>query len=366
MPGKKVLVIDDEVRLRKNLAEMLTLRDYTVYEAADGVEGLKMAGKVIPDIILCDIMMPNSDGYDFITKLQSTEQANIPVIFITAKTDRDDERKGMNLGAGDFIRKPFSIDEIISSIEINLLKKSRFNDEVRNYNDNSTYEFARLVNGHEIRTHVNIILGMTSLLNQLNFDVKEKEGALKMLNRVELSGWQVLNTINHLYYFELTKLPTEEFKDKFDLSDVYNVSQRIKHLISRLGKLYDRESDIEHYLIGGNLSLPIMMYDYIIEELLSNSLKFTDKNTAITLSIISSENNLRIEVLDKGFGFAIKSIDDIKPFTRFNTNENIAGLGLGLYNIKKLIEMVNGSMQVSVANNECKITLEIPNNYENE
>jgi len=118
-----ILLIEDDMVLRENTAEILELSEYKVLTAANGKIGVSMAKEHIPDIIICDIMMPELDGYETLKTLsQHQTTKHIPFIFLSAKTERGDVRKGMNLGADDYITKPFTEDELISAIESRLAK----------------------------------------------------------------------------------------------------------------------------------------------------------------------------------------------------------------------------------------------------
>ena len=120
---KKVLIIEDDNTLRDNMEELLTLYDYEVLKAKDGAQGLEMARKIVPDIIVCDIMMPEKDGFEVLESLSLNDKTRlIPFIFLSAKTDRQDVRKGMNMGADDYLTKPFAEDELISAIRSRLAK----------------------------------------------------------------------------------------------------------------------------------------------------------------------------------------------------------------------------------------------------
>lgn len=135
---KKVLLIEDDTVLRENTAELLELGDYDVITAPNGKVGVNKAKTILPDIIVCDIMMPELDGYGVLKALSKNESTKyIPFIFLSAKTERKDIRKGMNLGADDYITKPFSEDDLICAIESRLAKASILKDE-RKRNQNHT------------------------------------------------------------------------------------------------------------------------------------------------------------------------------------------------------------------------------------
>lgn len=120
---KKVLIIEDNNDIRENTSEILELANYKVFAAANGKLGIAMALEHKPDIVICDIMMPELDGYGVLHALQKNEAIkNIPFIFLTAKTERTDFRKGMELGADDYITKPFDGTELLRAVDSRLKK----------------------------------------------------------------------------------------------------------------------------------------------------------------------------------------------------------------------------------------------------
>lgn len=123
---KKILVIEDNFEVRENLCEILELSNYEVHSAENGKLGIEKATEVIPDIILCDVMMPVLDGYGVMKILNKNPKINhIPLIFLTAKAEKADMRKGMGLGAEDYITKPYDDTELLEAIEIRLKKAER-------------------------------------------------------------------------------------------------------------------------------------------------------------------------------------------------------------------------------------------------
>jgi len=120
---KSVLVIDDNTDIRENTAEILDLAGYKTFTAENGKKGVEIALRERPDIIVCDIMMPELDGYGVLHLLRKNAATeNIPFVFLTAKTERADFRKGMEMGADDYITKPFEDIELLNAIEMRLKK----------------------------------------------------------------------------------------------------------------------------------------------------------------------------------------------------------------------------------------------------
>jgi DNA-binding NarL/FixJ family response regulator len=123
---KKILVIEDEPEMRRNITTLLRYYDYLPVAAANGREGVESAHREKPDLILCDVMMPELDGYAVLQALQSgATLARTPFIFLTAKGEKDDLRSGMNLGADDYLTKPVANADLVRAIEARLRRSER-------------------------------------------------------------------------------------------------------------------------------------------------------------------------------------------------------------------------------------------------
>ncbi|REJ81748.1 MAG: response regulator [Bacteroidetes bacterium] len=127
---KKILLIEDNPEMRENTAEILELANFKVISAENGRAGVEKAGVEKPDLIICDIMMPDLDGYGVLYLLgKNPETAGIPFIFLTAKTEKSDVRKGMTMGADDYLTKPFEEMELLNAVEARLRKNEIFKKE---------------------------------------------------------------------------------------------------------------------------------------------------------------------------------------------------------------------------------------------
>ena len=124
---KTILLIEDDADMRENTAEILELAGYRVLKAENGKRGVEMAKKEAPDLLLCDIMMPELDGYGVLHVLgRDPATAEVPFIFLSAKAERGDVRKGMDLGADDYLTKPFEESELLNAIEGRLKRSDLF------------------------------------------------------------------------------------------------------------------------------------------------------------------------------------------------------------------------------------------------
>jgi CRP-like cAMP-binding protein/FixJ family two-component response regulator len=160
---KKILLIEDNKDMRENTAEILELANYKVLAAKNGKEGVEYAQKEMPDLIVCDIMMPVLDGYGVLHLLsKNADTAGIPFIFLTAKAERTDFRKGMEMGADDYVTKPFDDIELLNAIESRLKKsesmKKEFSKNMEGLNEFITSakgveDLKRLSDERDMRTY---------------------------------------------------------------------------------------------------------------------------------------------------------------------------------------------------------------------
>ncbi len=143
MTKTTILIIEDNNDIRESTAEILELADFEVLQAHNGKIGVELANKFLPDLILCDIMMPELDGYGVLFLLsKNTHTSTIPFIFLTAKAERLDMRKGMEMGADDYLTKPFDDIELLNAIESRLQKKIKHQD----FYSKSLNEISGLIN----------------------------------------------------------------------------------------------------------------------------------------------------------------------------------------------------------------------------
>ena len=209
----KVLIIEDEKNIRETIKEILELNDYQIATAENGLIGIAKALQFKPDLIVCDVMMPEMDGFETLRNIRAINDiSNTPFVFLTAKTETRDFREGMNSGADDFLNKPFNTQELLEVIQLRITKSNQakelfiqeinsLKEEVENL-QNSINKLS-FNNSHVLRAPLLKILG---LINYIIEDSEEKSqmdlNALTMLKEscLELSEAteeveKLLNTI---------------------------------------------------------------------------------------------------------------------------------------------------------------------------
>ncbi|HOX51383.1 MAG TPA: response regulator, partial [Fibrobacteria bacterium] len=131
--SRRILVIEDESSIRENIREMLEAEGYEVIEAVDGADGVRKSSERPPDLVVCDVNMPGMDGFQVIANLRGNSRTlHVPFLFLTARADRTSLRRGMELGAEDYLTKPFSRQELLSAVGVRLSRSESLAAAYRN------------------------------------------------------------------------------------------------------------------------------------------------------------------------------------------------------------------------------------------
>lgn len=232
----KILIIEDTAQLREDISDALELEGFEVITAEDGYTGLQIANEYLPDLILCDIMMPGIDGYEVLQLLKSNGgDLRFPFIFITALAERENFRSGMELGADDYLIKPFTISELFKAIDIRLSKhrsvenriKSQI-EKIENELENRIYELKI-----QIENQKNVIEDISTLNVEVVGQLKEKEAQLmhEALRSIETNI--ALQDIAKQLSEELQKKGTSEEQRRL-LSDLKHKIQKKSALLNSL------------------------------------------------------------------------------------------------------------------------------------
>ncbi len=325
---EKILVIEDEAIIRENIAEILRISGYESLQADNGFVGVQQILEHKPDLVICDVMMPRLNGYQVLETIRkSSETATIPFIFLTAKASPEDIRKGMSLGADDYLTKPFSRDELIGAIE-SRLEKQRMHKQDINQKIEAFKSQIGDVYSHELNTPLNGILGMSELLLYY-FDEFDKSELKKMIRTIHNSGKRLQHiTDNMLFYFQSLQKPG--FLKSAPREETECI--HYENYLMKLAKQYNRDKDIHLDIDCESLPLSKKLLDKIIYELTDNAFKFSENGSPVQISITEYTHNYTLSVKDEGYGIREDQISKIKSFEQHDRSEREQqGLGLGLY-----------------------------------
>ncbi|TLP79767.1 response regulator transcription factor [Maribacter sp. ACAM166] len=162
----KILIVEDTLAIREEVCDILEMEGYNVFQARNGRIGYEMSVKETPDLIISDILMPSLDGFEMFKKLQNNKNTrSIPLIFLSAKGEKEDIRVGMNLGAEDYLTKPINVNDLVNAVENKIKKKLIIDQKIID----KTAELSQLLRSHknEINRLENQIIHMTKLLDDI-------------------------------------------------------------------------------------------------------------------------------------------------------------------------------------------------------
>lgn len=342
-----ILVIEDEPGLRRNVKKILTLEGHEVLEAADGEAGLQSALFHLPDLIICDIMLPGRDGYAVLEALRDNAGTYLtPFIFLTAKADMPSLRKGMNTGADDYLPKPFEPENLISAINVRLSRQAKIIDK-----------FEELRNGighmlpHELRTPLVGILGLSEVLQERAGELPESKitGFGRLIHK---SGKRLERLIdNYLLYAELTL----QVGSNTGQNEWRNQKTLLLPVLSQVVEVMSIEY---HHKDTAQISLPtVSLYisetdlNKLLFELVDNAFKFSKPGAPITIRGGIEEDHVPPEfsllIRNEGRGMHHDEIAAIGAYTQFRRDhQEQQGVGLGLAIAKCIAELYQGRIEI--------------------
>jgi signal transduction histidine kinase len=346
----KILIVDDNPQNLQLLGKILLETNHEIEFATNGKAALDWINNKNFDLILLDINMPDMNGFEVCGRIRSNRSMDhVPVIFLSAETDRENILRGFELGAQDYVTKPFDSRELLVRIRTHLalketLVKLEAEKERARSADNLKSAFLATMS-HELRTPLNSIIGFTGIL------MKEKPGPLndeqkKQLNMVQSSARHLLSLINDV--LDISKIEAGQLKlnyQHFNLPELINkVIETVKPLADK--KALDLIVSIDKET--GDITSDNLRVQQILLNLLNNAIKFTETGS-INISCESDGSFVKIQVADTGIGIESDKIERLfSPFFQIDTGltRKYEGTGLGLSICKKLTEILNGKIEV--------------------
>jgi signal transduction histidine kinase len=359
----KILVIEDEESIRENILDLLEAENFEGIGAINGQVGIKLANEQIPDLILCDMMMPEVDGHGVLKALRSEPlTATIPFIFLTAKADKSDIRTGMELGADDYITKPCTPQELLKAIAIRLEKQKTISRQSQKTLDELRTNISMSL-PHELRTPLNAILGFSELILS-EYQVLEESDILEMIGQIQTSGHRLYRLIqNFLLYAELEIAATNpELLKEMRNSEFSCVKSLLTQKARQQAKHANRVDDLQLNLHDSSVAIDSVRLAKIVEELLDNAFKFSLEGTPVVLSTVVENQTFILSVKDQGRGMTADQIAQLEAYRQFDRKlYQQAGLGLGLAIVQRLAELHGGKFKIqSLPQQETIVCVSLP------
>jgi DNA-binding response OmpR family regulator len=345
----KILVIEDEDNIRDSICEMLRAENFSVVEAEDGHIGVQLAKEEIPDLVICDVMMPQLDGYGVLYQLRDDPSTQtLPFIFLSAKSAKEDMRLGMDLGGDDYLTKPFTRQELLSAITTRLAKQKaverKAQQKLDDLRENITYSLP-----HELRTPLNSILNNSKLLLE-SYETTEQQEALKMLGNIHSSGLRLYRLIqNFLLYAELSRIEKEPrlARTLVERGEKSFIRTLIKEITWQKAVQTNRQKDLNLDIQEAQVQLSSAKIKKIIEEIVDNAFKFSSAGEIVEIRTYCQENILNVFVSDRGRGMNAEQIANLGAYMQFERKIYAQeGSGLGLAIARILTELHGGELKI--------------------
>lgn len=347
---KKILVIDDIIAIVKGIKDILEKKGFQVITAYNGKNAIEKAKSELPDLILCDIVMPETDGFAVLKAIREFEPiAAIPFIFISAFSDLNNQRIAMDSGADDFLHKSEIKSKLLTAIQIQFDKRNRiqrhFLKRMTDVGKNISYALP-----HEFRTALNEVSNLANYLNQMAGRIDEHE-IKEISNDIIASNKRLMKiTENFLVYARI-----QEFHDNPEQMELLRsfITEEPLSIIRSIGETisekYDRLNDF--YIESGNdhISLEISSENFfkIFSELIDNAFKFSQADSKVNVNHWIDDNYMYFEINDSGRGMNKKQISNIGFLSQFERDiYEQQGAGLGLTISKLLIELHGGTFKL--------------------
>ncbi|MBN1428909.1 MAG: hybrid sensor histidine kinase/response regulator [Anaerolineae bacterium] len=343
-----VLVIEDETSILENIVEILQFHRFNVLGAGDGRTGVELARQHFPDLIICDIMMPILDGYGVLLQLSTDPlTAAIPFIFLTAKIGRSDMRRGMELGADDYITKPFSAQELLAAVNARLDKQETLHNKHHQQMENLRHGIVHAM-PHEFRTPLTGIIGYASIIHE-DIDTLGTGELRDMSKRILEAANRLHRQIeNYLLYAQLELAKVDPSRGDVTMEGETTAPAKITQDLALQRASDDaRESDLRFGLVDAPVRIAEMNLQRVIRELIDNAFKFSPSGTPV--EIISSPNGSTwmLSITDHGRGMTADQIANIGAYIQFQRKlYEQQGSGLGLAIAGRLAGLHRGQLEI--------------------
>jgi signal transduction histidine kinase len=360
----KILVIEDADALRRDIIEMLSFEDFEVRGAGNGREGVNVARSYRPDLIICDIMMPELDGYGVLAELQQDGAGiTVPFIFLTARSDKGDVRTGMDAGADDYLTKPFTARELISCVRRRLNTRDK-REEKTHQRLEELRESIILALPHELRTPLTGILGFSDILIA-DAEVMEADHIVEMAQYIHNAAQRLYRlTENYVVYAQLEVMRSDRNRVQAMRQFTTNTPRSVIENVAYLkAQYYRRENDLELSLLDDS-SVKIVEDNLkkIVEELVDNAFKFSPPGSVVSIKSRLVDDQYELEILDHGRGMASEEIERVGAFMQFGRPLfEQQGSGFGLAIVRRAIELHGGEFKIDSCLGEyTRMTISLP------
>lgn len=346
-----ILIVDDEPRVLEVVTLLLEEENYRVFQALDGESALSLLEEVQPDLIVSDIRMPGIDGFTLCERVRANPRlSNIPFVFLTAKGERGDVRRGMGLGADDYLTKPFDPEELLSVIEVRLARAVERQAVIDQAGSDLQDQIIRTLT-HEFRSPLALVLGYTELLETSGQGMNEQDFQT-ILQGLQIGSSRLASLVED--FLLLSKLRTGAIARGISREPPPPLCpDQVVHLIAAGARDAAAARDISLVVdcTVPNLTTAISSEHLaeIVRRLIDNAIKFSTGSAGqVTVTTRQEGNTWALMVSDNGIGIRQEALPSIfEAFRQVDRPEmEQQGAGVGLAIVRGLVEAYGGQVQV--------------------
>lgn len=343
-----ILIVEDEISVRENLIELFEAENFMALSAGDGSEGYRIASENHVDLILSDIKMPVTDGLQFLQMLQRDKKtARIPFVFLTAKIEMSDLREGMNLGADDYIIKPYESKELLKIVKRKVLESK--NGNVKGIKEHLIKSFP-----HELRPALNGIISFSEIIDDESGAFSRDE-IRRMATAIKKTGKQIHKKIEkYVQYSELVSLSKSDVVKIIERTGNFSLDPHsMKTGLINFAKEYNRENDINISFDDGILHIPEKFYKIILNKLLEFKIMSSLKGSALFVNGFIDSSYYRTKVFDKAYLTKKSRTINYNHLHRFyESYYQIENIGATLELLKESLRLFDGYMKINCRDND--------------
>ena len=338
-----VHIIDDDAEICAALSAGLEAHGFRATFSQSAAAGLAAARQQYPDLILCDINMPGKNGHELLAELRSdADLANCPFVFMTGNPLFSQPRKGMDLGADDFLLKPFTLDTLVTCVNARL-RRSGISGQGEAALVKSLREGLRRGLPHEFFTPLTGIIGFAEMLEQEG-DLMKPEECREALRNILLSGRRLQRTLRN-YIYAIDRMGPDSAAP-FPVLSASTVAQLFQQGARAAAERHRRGSDLALEITGAPIAGSAQELVLMIEELADNAFSFSRAHSIVRIRAARVENELHISVTDSGRGMSRQQLKSLGLFRQFERQKyEQQGLGVGLFIAHQAVRRTGGLLR---------------------
>ncbi len=349
-----ILVVEDDLSMLEITSFLLEDEGFAVIQARNGQEGLAVLDKQTPDLIISDVMMPGLDGFGFYQRVhEKPGWSQIPFIFLTAKGQRTDVRRGMGLGADDYLIKPFEPEELLSAVEVRLARAAETKAAISEASATVSQRIVQTLT-HEFRTPLALVVGYTDLLESSGETMDDQDRQM-ILHGLHSGSQRLIQLVED--FLLLSNIETGALAK--EIAEGSTKTVKADWIVSMVVEEFESQANARQVKLTTNLGAGSAAVEIshralseIVRKLVDNAIKFSQSQEGqIVVNTGQEEGSWVLQVADNGIGIRQEALpwifDAFRQVDRDKMEQQGAGVGLAI--VRGLCEVYGGGVAVKSA-----------------